>query len=222
VFTVSTIDGTATVADNDYQQIVGQTFTLPANPTGDPAGNSFQVTVNVNGDLNFETDERFTLQIDQVTSGGVVDNFGILPVNGGDAQGLGTILNDDGPRTFAIDNVTQAEGNDPNTTIFRFRVTGTGNSAITQTINFTTADGTAVGGVACANPGTGAVDYLSQAGTLTFAPGGTTFQDILVTVCGDNVQEANETFTVTISSAVAGTVPPVARSARERSRTTTL
>ena len=209
VVTVSTIDGTATVADLDYNQVVSRQLTFPLNPFGNPALNFIDTIVEVRGDLNFETDERFTLQIDGVTTAGTADATGLDINRGADPQGLGTITNDDGPRTFAIDNVTQSEGNDPlNPVMFRFRVTGTGTSAITQVITFASADGSATGGVACANPGTGAIDYIPQAGTLTFAPGGTTFQDILVPVCGDTVVEGNETFTVTISGAPA-TVPPI-------------
>lgn len=196
VVTYSTVDGTATVADNDYQPIIAGTQTFA------PGETSKTVTVLVNGDLNFETDERFTLQVTSAT------NASLDPLLGAKAIGLGTILNDDGPATFAIDNVTQNEGNDPaNPVLFRFRVTRTGSSAITQSITFTTQNGTATGGAACANPGTGAIDFIPQTGTLVFVPGGANFQDILVPVCGDLVFENNETFTVTIASTTPGEVP---------------
>jgi hypothetical protein len=57
------------------------------------------------------------------------------------------------------------------------------------TVNYATANGTATAGS----------DYVAKAGTLTFAPG-TTSQTITVTVNGDILIEANETFSVNLSS----------------------
>lgn len=77
-FNIATNDGTATTADNDYvaKNLTSQTIT---------AGNtSYNFDVTVNGDTNSETDETFTVDISNVVG-----------VNVGDAQGLGTITNDD-------------------------------------------------------------------------------------------------------------------------------
>ena len=60
-----------------------------------------------------------------------------------------------------------------------------------MTVAYATADGTATAGS----------DYTAASGTLTFAPGATT-QTIAVTVLGDLLDEANETFTVNLSSPV--------------------
>src|SRR5437762_1531005 len=51
-----TADGTSTVADNDYQADSG-ILTFAANET------SKQITVLVNGDTKFETDEVFTVHL---------------------------------------------------------------------------------------------------------------------------------------------------------------
>ncbi|HVF46336.1 MAG TPA: Calx-beta domain-containing protein [Pyrinomonadaceae bacterium] len=244
--TVSTVDGTATVADNDYVPVVGRVLNFPANPTGDPALNVIETcvlmprAVDVNGDLQNETDERFTLQIDNITTVGINAGTGsddtiasLNPLFGGDGQGLGTILNDDGPRTFAIDNVTANEGSDPaNPVVFRFRVTGTGTSAIDQTFTFTVQDSNtpqsgldATGGTICGGINSSSPDFTTpfaatggSTGTLTFFAGSDqdptmagvqNFRDILVPICADTVQEANERFTVTIASTVPGTIPTV-------------
>src|SRR5439155_6862973 len=64
-------------------------------------------------------------------------------------------------------------------------------SGQTVTVNYSTADGTAAAGA----------DYVAASGTLTFPPGSTT-QTIVVTVNGDTLNEANETFFVKLSSQV--------------------
>mgnify|MGYP003544210014 FL=1 len=61
-------------------------------------------------------------------------------------------------------------------------------AASTVTVNYTTANGSALAGQ----------DYVAQSGILTFAAG-VTQQNILVAVIGDSVVENSETFTVTLS-----------------------
>jgi uncharacterized repeat protein (TIGR01451 family) len=110
------------------------------------------------------------------------------------ATGTGTILNDDAMPTLAINSVTQNEGNS-GTTPFIFTVTLSGQTALTTTVNYATADGTAT----TAAVGPGNPDYSATSGTLTFAPGVTT-QTITVMVNGDTVFESDETFTVNLSA----------------------
>ncbi|KAF0100619.1 MAG: cadherin domain/calx-beta domain protein [Rhodospirillaceae bacterium] len=61
-------------------------------------------------------------------------------------------------------------------------------SSSTVTVQFTTANGSALAGQ----------DYAAQSGTLTFVPG-VIQQNILVAIAGDAIVEGNETFTVTLS-----------------------
>ncbi len=77
-FTFDTVDGTATLADTDYVQVTGGSGTIVAGT------NSTTITVNVNGDTNVETNETFLVNVS-------------APVNAtiNDAQGIGTINNDD-------------------------------------------------------------------------------------------------------------------------------
>ncbi len=77
-FDIATQDDSATVADNDYvaQSLTGQTI---------PAGqSSYAFSVAVNGDTSNEADETFFVNVSNVTGADVLD-----------AQGLGTITNDD-------------------------------------------------------------------------------------------------------------------------------
>jgi hypothetical protein len=64
---------------------------------------------------------------------------------------------------------------------------GTGTHPVT--VNYTTANGTA----------TAPSDYAAAAGTVTFAPGEVS-KTVTVQVAGDNVDEADETFTVNLSA----------------------
>lgn len=89
-FNIQTADGTATVADNDYQPkaLTGQTIA---------AGNTtYTFDVLVNGDLTPETNETFFVN---VTS--------IVGANAGDVQGQGTINNDE----ITITRIHDIQGN---------------------------------------------------------------------------------------------------------------
>ena len=68
----------------------------------------------------------------------------------------------------------------------------------TVSVNYATANGTAIGGAACGSP---SVDYESKSGTITFAPGQTSFT-LPIKICGDTSAEANEQFVVQLSNPV--------------------
>ena len=172
-----TQDGTATVADNDYQSNTG---TL--NFTATDATKT--ITVLVNGDTTNEANEAFTVHLSNA-SGATIS----------DADGTGTITNDDGAPTFVIDSVTHNEG-DTGTTSYVFTVTKTGTTALVSTVDYATVDGTAVA------PG----DYTAlTTATLTFQPSDTTKQ-VTVVVNGDTTNEADETFTVHLSNPTNATI----------------
>src|SRR5213083_1633113 len=186
--TYATADGTATTADNDYVAASG-TVTFAPGVTSQP------VTVTVNGDTKFEPDETFFVNLSNPTGGATIS----------DGQGQGTILNDDTAPTLAIDDVSQAEGSTGGTTAFTFTVTKTGATAQSVTVGFTTVDGTATGNSSCAAAGTGTPDYISQTGTLTFAPSDPS-KTITVQVCADTTFELSEAFTVKLSGATGATI----------------
>ena len=120
----TTQDGTATLADSDYQTNSG---TLTFGPTD----TTKQITVLVNGDTKFEAGEAFTVHLSNA-SGATIS----------DADGTGTITNDDAAPSFSIDDVTHNEG-DAGTTSYVFTVTKTGATALSSSVNFATQDGTA-------------------------------------------------------------------------------
>lgn len=87
-FTVNTANGTAT-APADYVAISAQTFTIPAGQT------SVSVPVTINGDTEFEPDETFRVLLSAATGATITD-----------AEGLGTIQNDDA----ALAEIFQIQG----------------------------------------------------------------------------------------------------------------
>jgi hypothetical protein len=87
-----------------------------------------------------------------------------------------------------IYNVSKKEGNSGLTT-FSFPVTLSATAMSPVTVNYATANGTAIA----------PVDYLVTSGTLTF-PIGTSAATINVSVIGDTVKEKNETFYVNLSN----------------------
>src|SRR5207244_2828942 len=117
-----TVDGTGTVADNDYQANSG-TLNFAANET------TKQITVLVNGDATFEADEAFTVHLSGATNSTISN-----------ANGAGTIVNDDTVPSFSIDDVTHNEGN-TGTTAYVFTVTKTGSTAVSSSVDYQTVDG---------------------------------------------------------------------------------
>ena len=94
------------------------------------------------------------------------------------------------------------QGNQPQLTVssgeddedagsFTFIVTLNPSSAQTVTVDYATSDGTATSGS----------DYTSDSGTLSFSPGSTS-KNVSVTIADDDLDEADETFSLMLSNAV--------------------
>ena len=165
-----TEDGTA-MAGTDYLATSG-TLTFP------PGTTSQTITVQVNGDNMDELDETFQVLLSNPVNAGI-----IMPL------ATGIIRNDD--NQLSIDDVTVTEGNAGVTNaVFTVTLTSANGQPLTVTVNYATADGSAVAGL----------DYQSTSGTLTFDPG-VTDQTIIVPVNGDTLDEINETFVVNLSNA---------------------
>src|SRR5256714_4921348 len=140
-----TMDGTA-VAPGDYTAIPITTLTFA------PGDTTMQVTVFVNGDTTYETNEIFTVHLSNPSDATISD-----------ADGTGTITNDDAPPAFSIDDVSNQEGN-TGTTSYTFTVTKTGATEVSSSVVYETVNGTAVA------PG----DFTAiPQTTLTFAAGDT-------------------------------------------------
>jgi hypothetical protein len=87
----------------------------------------------------------------------------------------------------AINNVSVSEGNSGTANaVFTLSLSPASSQSIT--VNFSTANGTAVAGF----------DLLAQSGALTFSPGETS-KTITIEVIGDTVAESNETFFVNLT-----------------------
>jgi hypothetical protein len=177
-----TVDGTATTVDNDYNEVLTTTITF--NPS-DPLTQT--ITITVNGDTKLESDETFTV---------VLDNAVGASVSGG--PGVGTIQNDDATPSMSItvSNIT-AEGSTGNVAIAVYTVSLSNASDQPITVDYETTDGTAT---VTDN------DYVGiPLSTLTFNPGELT-KTIEVIIIGDNKYETNETYTVDLSNPVGATL----------------
>jgi Ca2+-binding RTX toxin-like protein len=166
-----TIQGTATQG-SDFLGTAGTLVFAPGQL-------SKTITVEVNGDTTTEANEQFIVQL-------------FSPINAilGDAQGVGTILNDDAIVTFADVNVVEG---DSGTSTATFNVVLSNSTSEAITLGYQTAAGTATAGPAGAGG-----DYLETNGTLVFAPGDTS-KSFTVTINGDLTVEAFETFVANLT-----------------------
>ena len=164
----ATANGTAT-SGTDYQPRSGTlTFT--------PGATVRTVAVPLVGDATDEANKTFAI------------NLG-TPVNAfiADAQGLATIVDDDGP-ALSVGDQSVAEGSTSATV--QFTVSLASPAGALTTVDYATADVSATAGS----------DYVATAGTLTFAPGATS-TTVAVTVNGDTLDEPDEYFAFVLSNA---------------------
>ena len=131
----------------------------------------------MNGDVTDEMDEIFTVTLSTAVNATLLD-----------AQGLGTITDDDGFPSLSINDVTVTEANGGTVNaVFNVNLSNASGQAVS--VAFATADGSAVAGA----------DYTSASGTLEFTPGQLT-RTITVPVTGDLLDEIDESFTVTLTN----------------------
>lgn len=83
----------------------------------------------------------------------------------------------------------------PQSVVYTVTLTGDVNSSQTVTVQYATTDGSALSGL----------DYTSTTGTLTFT-GGVTSQNITIPILNDALNEADETFTLTLSNPTQATL----------------
>jgi len=170
-----TADGSA-VAPGDYTARSGTVTLSPGQTTA-------TITIAVRGDVLDESNEAFFVNLTG-PSGATL----------GDAQGLGTIIDNDPAPSLSVNNITIDEGNS-GTRSAVFTVTLSAPSGLTVTVSYSTANGTATAGS----------DYVAASGSLVFAPG-TTTRSVAVTVNGDVTPEVTETFFVDLSNPVDATI----------------
>ncbi|MDZ8085594.1 MAG: Calx-beta domain-containing protein [Nostoc sp. DedQUE12b] len=169
----NTSDGTAQVADSDYNSAFG---TITFNP----GETSKVISIGVIGDNKAETNETFSVNLLGATNAAIADSLGV-----------GNISDDDNQPTISISDVSVFEGNIGTTTNANFTISLSNPSSQQVTVNYNTSDGTAQ--VADS-------DYNSASGTITFNPGETS-KTLSIGVISDNKAETNETFSVNLLGA---------------------
>ncbi|MFA6109039.1 MAG: Calx-beta domain-containing protein [Candidatus Latescibacterota bacterium] len=171
----ATANGTAS-SSSDYTSRSGS-LSFAAGETTKP------VAVTIKGDLPNEADETLYLNLTNPTNATIAD-----------AQGIGTILNDDPLPTLAISDKATAEGNS-GTKSLTFTLTLSAASGRTVTVAWATANGTATAGT----------DYTAGSGTTSFSAGVTT-RTASVTIKGDRTSEPNEVFYINLSNPTNATI----------------
>lgn len=174
----STSDGTATVADNDYTGIAGQTVTFLAGST-----TSQTVPVAISNDNKVEANEVYNVSIGTLNASG--RNVAL-----GTSTGTGTINNDDSATVLLEGPTPKNEGN-TGTTSYAFNATLDNPVQGGFTVNYTTNDGTAT---------TADNDYVDNDGALIFTGTGGEIKTITVLVNGDYKVEAQEIFQVALNA----------------------
>jgi chitinase len=168
------VDQTASAA-SDYTAISTGTLSFAAATIA-----PLPVVVQVNSDTLFEADETLLVRLTGVTDG-------VATI--GDAEGVGTITNDDAMPTIAIGNTSIAEGNSGSSSLV-FTVGLSAASGLTTTVDYATDNGTA----------SAPADYTAiPAAQLAFPPGATT-QTITVEVQSETLYENNETVLVNLTN----------------------
>ena len=193
----ATEGGTAATVSVTMNPASDRALAVPV--TTDPAAGDFALSgLGANGQIAFATGDSsktFTVAATEDADSDdetVTLGFGTLPggVSAGTTATSAVALTDNDPATtVSIADVSVAEG-DSGTKTVAFAVSLNASSSSNVTVDYATADGTAT---------TAGGDYESASGTLTINAGATS-GTVSVTVNGDEVDEPDETFTVTLSN----------------------
>ena len=182
----ATTDGTA-VAGQDYTATSG-TLTF----SGGETTKTFQIPIT--DDAPTETDETFTVTLRNTSS---IDSLGVPNTLIVTIQDRTTV-----PVLSIVTLTTVVEGGPGTTAQMLFNVSLSAATGRTVTVNFSTSNIVAFGGVTCNTRG---VDYVTSSGTATVQPGNTSVT-IPITVCGDTNAEATEGFNVSLTNPVNATL----------------
>ncbi|MEO8141132.1 MAG: Calx-beta domain-containing protein, partial [Sphingomicrobium sp.] len=172
---------TGTADASDFASIAGGTVIFADGET------SRTITVQVNGDVDFEANENFAVVLSNATNGATIT----------DASGTGTIVNDDAsplPGTLSIADAALVEGQSGSSNMIFTVTRADGTSGAVGATYTIVLDGTA-------NAGDLATATLT--GSINFAAGQTS-ATISVPVAGDTLLEPNETFHVVLSAPTGG------------------
>jgi hypothetical protein len=140
--------------------------------------------VTINGDTAVEANETFGVNLSSPVGATLFDS-----------QGIGTILNDDGP-TLSVADVAVSEGNSGTKLMtFTVKLTPAAAGAVTYSIGTGTGTGSATVGT----------DYVASSLGNQSIPAGQTSKTFAVTINGDTAVEGNETFGVNLGSVTGAT-----------------
>lgn len=170
--------------NSDYASATVQSGKVSFNPGQSTA----TITVQVNGDLSFESDETFTVALSNAVGADIKV-----------ASATGKILNDDAiAPTISIANtsIVQYEGNS-GTTPFNFTLTRIGDLQLESSVTWTisSSGGTSISPDDLAGSGTSAL----PTGTVKFIAGQSS-ANISINVSADAIKEQSEQFTLSLSS----------------------
>ncbi len=172
---------TATIAAGGSQAYTAQGFDAVNNSLGDVTATT-TFTITPNGSCTAASCTATTAGAHTVTG------------TNGSATGTASLTVSASQPSVAINDVSVTEGNAGSVSA-TFTVTLSGASSQTVTVQYATADGTAVAGT----------DYSVASGSLTFSPGQTS-KTFVVLVTGDTLNEGPETYFVNLSSPVNATL----------------
>ncbi len=141
------------------------------------------IAVTITGDMAVEADETLTLQLGSASGATIADG-----------TGTGTILNDDVLPSLSIADAQVTEGAS-GTKQMLFTVTLSRAAASAVSVAYATEAGTAQAGT----------DFTATSGTLSFAAGEIS-KTIAVTILGDTAVEADERFSLVLSSPNGATI----------------
>lgn len=133
------------------------------------------ISISVLGDNIFEGTETFVVNLSNPSNATL-----------GDAQGVGTIYDNEGSPALIVTDASTAEGDGT----MGFSVLLTSGSGSVVTVDYATTSGSALGGD----------DYTATSGSLTFTSGQTS-KSVSVPIVQDALSEDTETFTVDLSNA---------------------
>lgn len=170
-----------TYVSSDTTATAGADYGATSGSLNFPAGvTSQQITTTIFEDTLFEGLESFLITLSGPVSATLTNN-----------TASGSIIDNDPWPTLTISDTTKAENNGP----LIFTITLNVSSAVTATVDYNTANGTA----------TATGDYVATSGRLTFTPGITQLT-ISVPITDDTLFEAAETLLINLTNAVSLTI----------------
>ncbi len=144
------------------------------------------IEVTINGDDLAEVDETVIVRLTSPVNAMFADGASTV-------DGIGTI-NDDDELKLSISDETATEGDAGETTTMTFTVTLGKMTPADLAVSYMVSGGNGNG------EATAGTDFTAASGTFTFTNEGPLTQTFGVSVTGDDLLEANETFTVTLSN----------------------